>query len=215
MGLAALVNVAYGVCVGSWDKFNRYVLPHTADRPVMALSGQTCIGAAYNLILAAYEMACDLDMLILQHDDLEIVDPDAESKFAAALAEPGVLLAGVAGGSARGGLAWWNHDPVGHQRTDAMNIDFGSRTGDVDLLEGSLLVFSRVAIELLRFDLSFTGFHGYDDIGMQASRGEGRAVVVDVDTHHHNPMGFKSGQSHAEWLEADQLFRHKWQGELS
>lgn len=202
-----MVSIAYGVCVGSWDKFNQYVLPHAAGSPVIALSGQTCIGAAYNTILDA---AQNFDMLILQHDDLEIVDPDAETKFAAALTDPDVLLAGVAGGSARGGLGWWNHDPIGHQQTDAMNIDFGTRTGDVDLLEGSLLVFSREAIRTLRFDLRFDGFHGYDDIGMQASRA-GRAVVVDVDTHHHNPMGFKSAQSHAEWLEADRLFRHKWE----
>lgn len=202
-----MVSAAYGVCVGSWDKFNQYVLPHAAGSPVIALSGQTCIGAAYNTILDAIN---HVDMLILQHDDLEILDPDAETKFAAALTDPDVLLAGVAGGSARGGLGWWNHDPIGHQQTDAMNIDFGTRTGDVDLLEGSLLVFSREAIRTLRFDLRFDGFHGYDDIGMQASRA-GRAVVVDVDTHHHNPMGFKSAQSHAEWLEADRLFRHKWE----
>lgn len=202
-----MVKIVYGVCVGSWDKFNRYVTPHTADRQVVALSGQTCIGAAYNTILNATYHA---DMLILQHDDLEIVDPDAEAKFLTALAEPAVLLAGVAGGSARGGLGWWNHDPIGHQRTDAMNIDFGTRTGDVDLLEGSILALSRDAIRLLRFDLRYGGFHGYDDIGMQASR-EGRAVVVDVDTHHHNPMGFKSGESHSQWLEADRLFRDKWE----
>lgn len=204
-----MVSAAYGVCVGSWDKFNRYVAPHTGGRPVMALSGQTYIGAAYNRILDAHR-GCGLDMLILQHDDLEILDSEAEAKFADVFADPNVLLAGVAGGSARGGLAWWNHEPVGHQQTDAMFIDFGTRTGEVDLLEGSVLVFSRLAIDVLRFDLRFDGFHGYDDIGMQASR-EGRAVVVDVDTHHHNPMGFKSEESHAEWLEADRLFREKWE----
>lgn len=201
------MKIVYGCCVGSWDKFNRYVVPRTEGRQVMALSGQICIGAAYNAILDAARHA---DMLILQHDDLEIVDPQAEAKLAAALAQPGALLAGIAGGSARGGLGWWNHDPIGHQRTDAMDIDFGSRTGQVDLLEGSLLAFSPVAVRTLRFDLRFDGFHGYDDIGMQASR-EGRAVVVDVDTHHHNPMGFKSAQSHEEWLEADRRFRDKWQ----
>lgn len=203
------MNVAYGVCVGSWDKLRQYVLPHAGDRPVMALSGQSCIGAAYNQILDAYQ-GRGLDMLILQHDDLEILDPDAEDKFAAALAEPDVLLAGVAGGSGRHGLAWWNTDPVGHQRTDTMAIDFGPRTGPVTLLEGSLLVFSPAAVDTLRFDTRFGGFHGYDEIGMQASQ-LGRVVVVDVDTHHHNAMGFKSEQSHAEWLEADRLYRQKWQ----
>jgi hypothetical protein len=203
------VVIGFGVCVGSWDKLARYVLPHVAGRPLIALSGQTSIAAAYNRILDAYQGA-GLDALILQHDDLEIIDPGADAKLLAALAGPDVLLAGVAGGSGRTGLAWWNQEPVGHQLTDAMNIDFGRRTGDVTLLEGSLLAFSPAAIETLRFDTRFTGFHGYDEIGMQVIAGNGRCVVADVDTHHHNAMGFKSANSHAEWLRADELYREKW-----
>ncbi len=201
--------IGFGCCVGSWEKLAHNVLPHVADRPLIALSGQTSIAAAYNTILGGYQHA-GLDALILLHDDLQIVDPDADAKLLAALAGPDVMLAGVAGGSGRGGLAWWNQDPVGHQVTDAMNIDFGRRSGDVTLLEGSLLAFSPAAIATLRFDIRFEGFHGYDEIGMQVIADNGRCVVVDVDTHHHNAMGFKSAASHAEWLRADELYREKW-----
>lgn len=203
------MNVAYGCCVGSWNKLAANVIPRIGDRPLLALSGQTCIGAAYNTILDAYT-GTGLDALILLHDDLEITDPNCETKFLTALAEPDVMLAGVAGGSGRHGLAWWNHTPVGHQQTDAMSIDFGPRTGDVDLLEGSVLVFSPKAIAELRFDLRFDGFHGYDDIGMQAAQA-GRVVVVDVDTHHHTAMGFKTPESQTQWWDADRLYRDKWQ----
>lgn len=204
-------RVAYGVCVGSWDKASRFVLPwlEGAPRSLYTLDNQTSITEAYNEILAAYRHS-KLDALILLHDDLEILDPFAEQKFLKVLDEPDVALAGVAGGSGRNGLAWWNQNPIGHQRTNIMNIDFGTRTGDVDLLEGSLLVLSSWAIRNLRFDARFTGFHGYDEIGMQARHQQKRCVVVDVDTHHHSDMGFKSEASYGEWLTADRLYREKW-----
>lgn len=205
-----MVNVAYGVCVGSWDKLHRNVSPRIDNRTLFAVPGRDAIAPVYNQILDAAQEQ-NVDVLILLHDDLEILDPNAEEKFLGVIeGDPNVMLVGVAGGSARQGLAWWNVDPVGHQRTDVMNIDFGPRTGDVDILEGSILAFSAKAIRSLRFDTRFPGFHGYDEISMQAGL-LGRVVVADIDTHHHSHMGFKSEQSHADWLSADRLFREKWQ----
>jgi hypothetical protein len=200
--------IAYGACVGSWEKLRRNVVPQVQDRALLALSGQTSIAVAYNTILDAYTER-DVDAVILLHDDLEITDPDAEAKFLTAIAS-GAGLAGVAGGGARAGLAWWNEHPVGHQRTDVMNIDFGTRTGEVELLEGSVLVFSPQAVKTLRFDTRFPGFHGYDEIAMAARAQMLPVAVVDVDTHHHTPMGYKSLDSHAQWVAADRLFREKW-----
>lgn len=195
--------VTYGVCVGSWRKLTAYVTPRVGARPLMALWGQTSIAEAYNKILAA-----TTGPLILQHDDLEITDPDGEAKLLDALTGD-VALAGVAGGGGAG-LAWWNQHPVGHQRTDAMDIDFGARAGEVELLEGSVLALSAWAVENLRFDARFPGFHGYDEIAAQARHAGRRVVVVDVDTHHHTPMGFRSQASHAQWVACDQLYRDKW-----
>jgi hypothetical protein len=205
-----VVKVGYGCCAGSWDRFNRYVVPPAAGAPVLGLSGQTSIADAYNAMLV-WAADQNLDMLILQHDDLEITDPDHVAKFAAVFAaDEYVMLAGVAGGSARSGLAWWNCDPVGHQRTDSMMIDFGLRSGVVDLLEGSILVFSGTGIAALAFE-SRPGFHGYDEVAMLATRQPGwSAVVVDVDTHHHTALGFDNEASHQDWLEADRWFRQKW-----
>ena len=206
-------SVGFGCCVGSWDRFNQYVVPHVAGRSIVALSGQTSIGAAYNAILDVYRYGPsrqDINMVILQHDDLEILEPGAEERIAELMRDqPDIGLVGVAGGSARGGLGWWNHDPVGHQKTNAIDIDFGPRTGNVDLLEGSLLVFSPWALGNLRFD-ERPGFHGYDEIAMQAARKGMRVVVADIDTHHHTALGFDNESSHADWLAADQWFRQKW-----
>lgn len=203
-------KIAYGVCVGSWEKVNSNIMPRIVDQPLTLTSGHTAIAPVYNRILDLYRGRDDLDALILLHDDLEITDPAAEAKFLEPLQDPDVALVGVAGGPGHLGLAWWNTSPIGHQMTDVMNLDFGQRAGDVDILEGSILVFSPWAIDNLRFDERFPGFHTYDEIGMQARRQDKRVVVVDVDTHHHTAMGFKSEQSHLQWLEGDRRYREKW-----
>lgn len=205
-------TVGFGCCVGGWDRFARYVVPHAAGRPVVALSGQASIAAAYNAILDVYRWSDGgpLDAVILQHDDLEILEPGAEERIVEMFrSQPDIGLIGVAGGSARSGLGWWNCDPVGAQRTDAMMIDFGAREGNVDLLEGSFLAFSWWAVKELRFEQR-PGFHGYDEIAMQAACKGMRVVVADVATHHHTALGFDNEASHEDWLAADQWFRQKW-----
>ncbi len=205
------MNVAYGCCVGSDEKLRRYVVPRLPPlRLLYAQRDQTSIAVAYNQILDDAKQD-GVEVLILQHDDLEITDPRGEDKLVAALMGARVGLVGVAGGGGDAGLAWWNQGPIGHQRTDTMDIDFGHREGTVTLLEGSLLAFGPWAIEHLRFDEAFPGFHGYDEIAMQCRWYAAMLnVVVDVDTWHHNPMGFKSEQSHQEWLAADRMYRKKW-----
>lgn len=202
------MTVGYGVCAGSLDKYEAYVRPRIGCHAIL-MTDQTCIGEAYNTILDAYA-AYPPDMVILLHDDLEITDPLAETKFLEALAQPDVVLAGVAGGYGVTSLAWWEANTIGHQLTDVTMIDFGPRTGDVDLLEGSILAFGPWAIQNLRFDLRFGGFHGYDDIAMIAKHAGKRVYVADVDTHHHTSMGFKTPDSAAAWQNANVMFREKW-----
>lgn len=252
------MKIGYGCCVGSWDDFIRYVVPkvnHTLaydcnpaaavpfttahlgdvqgtsvaepEQSLVALYNQTSIATAYNAILDMFAPRRP-NMVVLLHDDLEFIDPDAEAKFLAAINEPNVALAGVCGGGDRHGTMWWEDNPIGHQRIEVMNIDFAAttpgaangpahrtrertRVGDVDVLEGSLLVFSSWAVENLRFDTEMPGFHGYDEICMQARRGHGkRCVVVDVDTFHHTTGGYKTVHSLKDWQTANAISRRKW-----
>ena len=203
-------GVAYGVCVGSDEKLERYVLPRTMLSVVYTRRHQTSIAKAYNGMLDDAR-ADGFQVLILQHDDLEITDPDGEEKIVAALQGAHIGLVGVAGGGDGNGLSWWTHEPIGHQKTDTMDIDFGRCSGVATLLEGSLLAFGPWAIAHLRFDERYPGFHGYDcDIARQCREKLMFNAVVDVDTWHHNPMGFKSEASHQEWLACDVIFREKW-----
>jgi hypothetical protein len=175
---------------------------------MIATSGHSGIVVAYNMILDAVADR-DVEALILMHDDLELTDPNAEAKLLAPLADPNVALVGVAGGGGKS-LYWWEHSPIGHQRTDVMDIDFGRREGEVTLVEGSVMVLSPWLISNLRFDSRFTYFHGYDEIGMQVQAHGKKSVVVDADTHHHNPMGYSSPHSAEMCRIANDLYKRKW-----
>lgn len=202
------MNIEYGCVVGSWDRYNGYVAPRTAGRRVHTRFGETSIASAYNSIL---NTSTDLDALILVHDDLEIIDPHAEVKFLDVLNDPDVALVGVCGGTSDHSLAWWNGERVGHQMLDSGPLDFGPRTGDVAILEGSILCFSPWAVQVLRFDERFQGFHGYDEICVAARRLHNKRVVVaDVDTHHHNRIGHNSQTIAEAWAAAEAQFQEKW-----
>lgn len=204
------VSIGYGSCVGSWEKFGRNVASRTGGRPMVALSGQPSISVAYNLILDAYK-GRGMDAVILLHDDLELTDPDAEAKFLDALTDPDIALVGVCGGKGDQTLHWWESEKVGHQMTDSGLLDFGPRTGDVAIIEGSAMVFSPWAVDNLRFDERYPGFSaGYDDICLHARAAGKRVTVVDVDTHHHSTVGWKSPQAEAAFAAAEQQFRAKW-----
>lgn len=201
------MSVGYGVCVGSWDKLRRNVIPRVDKRPLFALSGQTSLCTAYNTILDAYK-GRNLDAVILLHDDLEITDPYAERKFLEALADD-VALVGVCGGKGDQSLAWWESETVGRQMTDSGLLDFGG-LGDVAFIEGSIMVFSPWAVENLRFDTTYPGFLGYDDICLTARAAGKRVTVADVNTWHHSTVGFKSPAIAASWDVAERIFQAKW-----
>ncbi len=201
--------IGYGVCTGSWEKFGRFVLPRVGNGRMMALYGERSIPEAYNAILDRYQVL-GAKMVILLHDDLELTDPEHETKFARAFEDPDVALAGVAGGRNVTSLAWWEAETVGFQITDTRPLHFSYPAGEVDSLEGSIMAFGPWAIDHLRFDTRFTGFHGYDDIGMCAKAAGKKVIVADIATHHHTHLGFKSEQDRQAWFSANEMFKEKW-----
>lgn len=205
--------IGYGVCVGDWDRLQKNVVPHLNHRPLTALSGQHSISTAYNTILDSY-VGHGLDALVLQHDDLEINDPLAESKIYHAINQDDVAYVSVIGSQSQvPSLSWWDGQCIGHQATDTMLIDFGKREGDAVMTDGSIMIFSRWAIKNLRFDEEFHGFHGYDcDIGLTATQIFGkRVLVIDMETIHHTVPGeFKSDDSARQWRMATWQFQQKW-----
>lgn len=206
-------RIGYGCCVGTWDKFYRYVMPRVnPERPIITASNQLSISVAYNAILDALR-AYELDAAILIHDDLEMIDSATEEKVLIALnagrdADAEVALVGVAGGGPS--MAWWNVNPIGHQQTDTQLLEFGGRrSGLVDMIEGSFMAFSPWAIENLRFDERYE-FLGYDDVCLEARRAGRYVAVADIDTHHHTTLGYKSESVRLMWERSEKIFNEKW-----
>lgn len=207
--------VAYGVAVGSWERFHQFVEPRIpAGQPLTVQYGHPSITVAYNHILDSWSRWDGFDALVLLHEDLEMIDPDTETKILKEMEDPQVAFVGVAGG--RGGppsLAWWESpERFGHQLTDSGPLELGPHTADVMLLEGSFLAFSPWAVKNLRYDERLTGFHCCDEIVIKAQHHNKRAVVADITTHHHTIVGaFKSPAAQQEWFINEKIYREREQ----
>lgn len=211
-----VVKVGYGCCVGSWQKFNTYTVPSANGRPLLGLAGQTSIGVAYNSIFDAYKTQ-DVDWLVMLHDDLELLSPaHAEGWLEdVTAADPDIGIVGVIGSMAQNTLGWWHGEMTGHQMTDSGMVKSpdSSRpmSGYVNVIEGSYMAYSRKAIETLRFDLRYPGFHAYaEDICQEAVTAGIKVYVANIETIHHSTLGFKSPEIEASWQECDRIFRKKW-----
>lgn len=203
----------YGTVTNSQERVDRYLVPRLGelgdDRLLLTMWNAPSITSGYNKFLE-HASRTGPQMLVLLHDDLELIDPRAEEKLLAAVSQLNVAIAGVAGGRGVFSLAWWEA-PVrfGWQLTDSGPLEFGPRTGDVDSLEGSLLAFSPWAYQNLRYDERMTGFHCCDEICIRASAAGKRVVVADVDTHHHTTLGFRSPEAQREWFANDAIYRER------
>lgn len=225
--------IAFGCAVASEEKFERYALKgiervRDPEAPLFVKRGRTCIFTAYNEIL---EEACAdprIEALTLLHEDTEIRDDRFEEKARWGLGDLEVAIVGTIGAVGVQGIDWWVHDyAIGSSILEPIDpavlyetpllegseMSGAGGFGDVDMVDGYLMVFSRWAMEELRFDPDEVGpgFHGYDaDICFQA-RERGRKVFVAemVVAHHRNSIS--PTPYRADWLRAQVAFRRKWE----
>lgn len=225
--------IGWGVAIGSEEKYRQIALPgierfrHPSE-PLVEIRGRDSIFTAYNDILD--ELLADerVEIAVLVHEDTEIRDARFEDKIRWALSDPHVAIVGTIGAVGVQGIDWWVHDygigstvlepidPAILYETELLSgseISGMGSSGEVDMVDGYLLAFSRWAMHELRFDEETLGpgFHGYDaDICFQA-RERGRkvmAVTMDV-AHHRNSVG--PSHYREDWLRAQMAFRRKWE----
>jgi cephalosporin hydroxylase len=202
-------RTAFAVPIGNeqtWNRWSRIGIDRCA-RPgdvVIELRENTCMFAAGNAAFDAALAVDDLGALVLQHDDVELQDPDVGAKLRSTFADGTVGVAGVIGSRmAPVTMAWWEGEPLGQVRWRLRDPRARLGTADLvgerplgagalgraDVVDGLLLAFSPDAIRRLRFDETLgPSFHGYDaDIALQARvKGIGVAVVDLACTHHNN-----------------------------
>jgi hypothetical protein len=216
-------RIVFGSCVGDQGRLAKNVLPRLGGAELVATYNQAGIAAAYNKILRGVGMTLvPGDALVLLHDDLEIVDPDAAEVILFAVRA--FHVSGPVGTSGDfGGIDWWNGGVQGRQQTDGMVVGGAPHLGPATALDGSCLILSAAAARALRFDEGYRGFHGYDvDLCRQAraywsldvfAPDQAPVGTVPLATHHHTTVGFKSQQVADSWASADKTYRAKWREE--
>jgi hypothetical protein len=176
---------------------------------------------AYNEMLEEAAAAADLEAIVLPHQDLRIEETSFNRRLRAVLEDPSIALVGAVGGRGVQSLGWdddaemvgtmggWVHGEVTRFRSEGLDGPL-----DVDVLDGTLLIFSAWAARNLRFDLRFErDFHAYDvDMCFQALTLGRRVVVADLWSVH---CGFGTiAPRRGSWvrasLELDRKWRTRW-----
>jgi hypothetical protein len=207
-------DLIYGVCVGDDAVFSafaeRSIRRSEPDAVILTRTGQQSIARAYNSILTEAREH-NPGALVLLHEDVELRDQQLPSKLRRLFADETVAIAGAVGGWRVPSMAWWEGEELIGSAPDRFRSNtYPRRSGDVQQADGILLCFSPWAIQNLRFDEHFRGFHGYDaDICRQALAADRRVVVTETTLFHHNRIG--NGPESHQWLIALYRFRLKWQ----
>ncbi len=229
--------IVYACAVSDGNVFARCAEPglrrltaDAADAEMLAQPSAGTIFRNYNLLCDRVAGRDDLEALVLVHQDVEIVDPEFSAKVRRALADPEVAIAGCAGAVGVRSLAWWEGSVTWASVTQRYE-EFGgggeipgvswrregppsyAGTGEVDAVDGCVLVLSPWAIRELRFDEALSTHHGYDvDICLQARAAGKKVVTEDLRVVHHHSLELIADPE--EWIRAHIALAEKWEAEL-
>jgi Glycosyltransferase like family len=228
--------IVFGCAINRAEAYERWARPgieraREEDSAVYPNSSPGSIFRAYNLLLDQAAAHDDLEALVLVHQDVEIVDAQFCSKVRHSLSDPDVALAGCVGALDARSLAWWEgavtwasfthryyeHGggelPAFAMHPERVAPPAYARTGEVDTLDGFLMVLSPWAVRNLRFDESLGQFDGYDfDICQQAREAGQRVVTADFKVVHHHSLELMSNPD--RWIEANIRVVDKWEGRV-
>jgi hypothetical protein len=226
--------IAFGSAVTKPEVFRSCAVPgiERAAEPDSVIFDRPSIGSiqrSYNAIIDAAAARDDVEALVLVHQDAEIVDPDFCEKIREVLRDPDVGIVGCVGAIGVRSIAWWEgsvtlasfihrYDEHGGGDLPAFSWAWDdappyARLGEVDTLDGFLLVLSPWAVANIRFDESLGQLHGYDfDYCLQV-RNEGRKVMTaDVRAiHYHALVPFSDPEN---WIDAHMRVAEKWDGRI-
>ena len=221
--------IAFGCPITDAGAYERWAEPGIgraaeADSVVLAESSPGSIFQAYNALCDRVAGQDDLEALVLLHQDAELVDPDFCQRIRGALADPEVAIVGCAGAVGVRSIAWWDGQITWARYTHVFGemgggelpgLSWsdppppGARTGEVDSIDGLVIVMSPWAVRELRFDESLGNLHGYDlDICLQARAAGRKVVTADFRVVHHHSLdliGDREG-----WIQAHMRIADKW-----
>jgi hypothetical protein len=226
--------IAFGCPITAPESYERYAKPGIdavaePDSPVFAYRAMSSIFRSYNLILDKAAAVEDLEALVLVHQDTELVDPAFCTAVRETFSDPDVAVAGCIGARGVRSIAWWEGsvtwasfihryhelgggDLPGFAWSPEERPPF-ARTGEVDVVDGFLLVLSPWAVRNLRFDESLGELHGYDvDFCLQARAAGRKVVTAEFRAVHHHSLDLVSDPE--GWVEAHIRVAEKWDGRI-
>ena len=221
--------IAFGSSILDPEAYRRFARPgiQFAAEPaseVFAFEALGSICRSNNLLLDTAAEREDLEALVLVDAAAEIVDPDFCQKARRLLSDPDVAVAGCVGASGVRSLAWWegtvSAGPVVHRyyqhgggELPAFSWAHPAPPGEVDTVDGFLLILSPWAVRNVRFDELLSLGHGYDlDFCLQVRDAGRKVVTADVGVVHHRPLELV--RDHEIWIEAHIRLAEKWDGRM-
>jgi hypothetical protein len=226
--------IVFGTAVTDPETYDRCAAPgiqRTGEPDSVILAHQTAgsLFRNYNLLL---DMAVEhegLEALVLVHQDAELDDLDFAPKIREALRDPDVAIIGCVGAVGVRGIAWWQgavtwasvthrYQEYGGGDTEQAGWDPGklpsyAHPGEVDSIDGVVMVLSPWAVRELRFDESLGNLHGYDfDLCMQARTAGKKVVTADFRVIHHHSLELINDPE--AWTQSYIRLVEKWNGRL-
>jgi hypothetical protein len=229
-----MAMIAFGSAITKPEVYRRYAEPGIrlgaeAGSEVFAMPSVGSIFASYNALIDQARACEELEALVLVHQDATIVDAHFCEVVRGALADPEVGIVGCVGAIDVRSIAWWEgsvtlasfvHRYHEHGGGDLPAFSWVweeappyARLGEVDTLDGFLLVLSPWAVENLRFDESLGQFHGYDfDFCLQVRAAGKKAVTADFRAIHNHAL--EPFDDPEPWIQAHVRIAEKWDGRI-
>lgn len=199
------------------------------DAEIVAMPSIGSISRSYNALLDRFAGRAEVEALVLVHQDAELVDPGFCATIREALSDPAVALVGCVGAVGVRSIAWWEasvtcasfvnrYEEQGGGEVPAFSWSWPeapgyARLGEVETLDGFVLVLSPWVLENIRFDESLGQFHGYDlDLCLQVRAAGRKVVTADFRAVHHRPLDMVPDPQ--EWIDAHIRLADKWDGEM-
>jgi hypothetical protein len=227
--------IAFGCPITKGRLYEQYAAPGIAlaaepDSEVFAYQSGGSIFRAYNVLMEMAAKRNDLEALVLLHQDSEIIDPEFCAKVREQLRDPEVAIVGCAGALGVRNISWWEgmvtwasfahrYEEMGGGDIPGLSwhsdrVPSYATTGEVDAIDGFIIVMSPWAVRELRFDESLGLLHGYDlDICMQARAAGKKVVTTGFRAIHHHSLDLIGDQE--AWVAAHMRISEKWEGRLT
>lgn len=226
--------LAFGTAITKPEVYGRCAQPGIEraaepDSVVLAMPAPGTIFRSYNALLDQAAELPDLEALVLVHQDTEIVGTDFPERVREALADAAVGIVGCVGAIGVRSIAWWEASVTlasfinryeEHGGGDVHSFSWTwddappyAHTGEVETLDGFLLVLSPWAVREVRFDEDLGEFHGYDlDYCLQVREAGRKVVTADFRAIHHRPLEMVPDPD--RWVAAHIAVAEKWDGRM-